>query len=85
MRGLSRADHTQVRLGLGSRAAVLRRKEGKRFSSPSDDEVGGCQARSARSEQSERSNQIRHNMMTKPLRRGSAPPPSGLSADTPPK
>ena len=24
-------------------------------------------------------------MITKPLRRGSAPPPSGLSADTPPK
>jgi hypothetical protein len=34
----------------GSRAAVLRRSEGTRFSSPNDDEVGGCQARSARSE-----------------------------------
>jgi hypothetical protein len=35
----------------GSRAAVLRRSEGTRFSSPSDDEVGGDKARSARSEQ----------------------------------
>ena len=26
-----------------------------------------------------------YNMITKPLRRGSAPPPSGLRADTPPK
>jgi putative flippase GtrA len=34
----------------GSRAAVVRRREGTRFSSPSDDEVGGHQARSARSE-----------------------------------
>jgi hypothetical protein len=41
---------------IGSRAAVLRRREGTRFSSPSDDEVGGCTARSARSQQSERSN-----------------------------
>jgi hypothetical protein len=32
---------------LGSRAAVLRRREGARFSSPSDDEVGGEQPRSA--------------------------------------
>jgi hypothetical protein len=39
----------------GSRAAVLRRREGTRFSSPSDDEVGGCHARSARSELVERS------------------------------
>jgi hypothetical protein len=31
----------------------------------------------------ERSND--HSMMTTPLRRGSAPPPRGLSADTPPK
>jgi hypothetical protein len=43
----------------GSRAAVLRRNEGTRFSYRSDDEVGGCQARSARSERSERSNQTR--------------------------
>jgi len=43
----------------GSRVAVLRRNEGTRFSSRSDDEVGGCQARSARSERSERSNQTR--------------------------
>jgi apolipoprotein N-acyltransferase len=42
---------------LGSRAAVLRRREGARFSSPSEDEVGGYKARSARSERSERSNQ----------------------------
>ena len=35
---------------LGSRAAVLRRSEGTCFSSPSDDEVGGYRARSARSE-----------------------------------
>jgi hypothetical protein len=41
---------------IGSRAAVLRRREGTRFSSPSDDEVGGYTARSARSERSERSN-----------------------------
>ncbi len=34
----------------GSRAAVLRRNEGTRFSSPSDDEEGGWLARSARSE-----------------------------------
>jgi hypothetical protein len=45
--------------GLGSRAAVLRRREGTCFSSPSDDEVGGYNARSARSEHSERSNQTR--------------------------
>jgi hypothetical protein len=31
----------------GSRAAVLRRSEGTRFSSANDDEVGGLQARSA--------------------------------------
>jgi len=36
--------------GNGSRAAVLRRSEGTRFLSPSDDEVGGNPARSARSE-----------------------------------
>ena len=36
--------------GTGSRAAVLRRREATCFSSPSDDEVGGFQARSARSE-----------------------------------
>jgi phosphatidylserine/phosphatidylglycerophosphate/cardiolipin synthase-like enzyme len=42
----------------GSRAAVLRRSEGTRFSSPSDDEAGGNKARSARSERSEWSNQI---------------------------
>jgi hypothetical protein len=35
---------------LGSRAAVLRRNEPTRFSSASDDEVGGYKARSARSE-----------------------------------
>jgi 2-C-methyl-D-erythritol 4-phosphate cytidylyltransferase len=34
----------------GSRAAVLRRSEGTRSSSPSDDKVGGYKARSARSE-----------------------------------
>jgi hypothetical protein len=34
----------------GSRAAVLRRSEETCFSSPSDDEVGGYRARSARSE-----------------------------------
>ena len=47
----------------GSRAAVLRRKEGTRFSSGSDDEVGGYAARSARSEQSERSNQAPRSTM----------------------
>jgi hypothetical protein len=41
----------------GSRAAVLRRREGTCFSSSSDDEVGGCQARSAWSERSERNKQ----------------------------
>jgi hypothetical protein len=40
----------------GSRAVVLRRSEGTRFSSRSDDEVGGYKARSARSERTERSN-----------------------------
>jgi hypothetical protein len=44
-------------ISTGSRAAVLRRREGTCFSSPSDDEVGGYPARSARREQSERSNQ----------------------------
>jgi len=43
----------------GSRAAVLRRNEGTRLSSPSDDEVGGDKARSAWSERSERSNRTR--------------------------
>jgi hypothetical protein len=41
----------------GSRAAVLRRREPTCFSSANDDEVGGDQARSARSERSEWSNQ----------------------------
>jgi hypothetical protein len=36
---------------------VLRRSEGTRFSSWSDDEVGGEEARSALGERSERSNQ----------------------------
>src|SRR5688500_405653 len=36
-------------LNPGSRAAVLRRREGTRLSSPTDDEVGGSQARSAAS------------------------------------
>ena len=40
----------------GSRGAVLRRREATWFSSPSDDEVGGYKARSARSERSGRSN-----------------------------
>jgi hypothetical protein len=43
--------------GIGLRAAVLRRSEAARYSSPSDDEVGGFQARSARSGLRERSNQ----------------------------
>jgi hypothetical protein len=43
-------------LEYGSRAAVPRRSEETCFSSPSDDEVGGYKARSARSERSERSN-----------------------------
>jgi hypothetical protein len=34
----------------GSRVAVLRRSEETRLSSPSDDEVGGYPARSARNE-----------------------------------
>jgi hypothetical protein len=38
---------------------VLRRREGTCFSSPSDDEVGGCQARSGWSELGERNNQAR--------------------------
>jgi hypothetical protein len=37
----------------------LRRSEQTRLSSASDDEVGGCKARSAQSERSERSNQGR--------------------------
>jgi hypothetical protein len=44
------------RSSTGSRAAVMRRNEGTRLSSLSDDEVGGDKARSARSERSERSN-----------------------------
>jgi hypothetical protein len=34
----------------GSRGAVPRRREGTRFSSPNDNEVGGPKARSARNE-----------------------------------
>ena len=41
--------------GLGSRAAALRRNEGTRFSSPSDDDVGGLES-AIRSEGSEQSN-----------------------------
>ena len=41
-------------LQTGSRAAVLRRREGTRFSSPSDDEVGGFRARSGASGASNR-------------------------------
>ena len=41
--------------GPGSPAAVLRRNEGTRFSSPSDDEVGGPRS-AIRSERSEQSN-----------------------------
>jgi hypothetical protein len=40
-------------LNTGSRAAVLRRSEGTRFSSASDDEVGGMQS-AIRSEHSNR-------------------------------
>jgi deaminated glutathione amidase len=43
--------------GPGSRAAVLRRSEGTRFSSPSDDEEGGLQS-AIRSERSEQSNSV---------------------------
>jgi len=42
---------------IGSRVAVLRRREPTCFSSASDDEVGDFPARSARSERSEWSNQ----------------------------
>ena len=49
----------------GSRAAVLRRSEGTRFSSPSDDEVGGDKARSARSERSEQSNQTQSRSLAR--------------------
>ena len=42
---------------LGSRAAVLRRSELTCLSSANDDEVGGSQARSGRSERSQRRNQ----------------------------
>jgi hypothetical protein len=41
----------------GSRAAVRRRSERRCSSSANDDDDGGCKARSARSECSERSNQ----------------------------
>ena len=41
---------------------MLRRSEGTRFSSRSDDEVGGWHARSARSELGERRNQ--HSVLT---------------------
>jgi hypothetical protein len=42
----------------GSRAAVPRRSEGTRLSSPSDDEVGGFQS-AIRRERSEQSNTVR--------------------------
>jgi hypothetical protein len=51
------SEHSQRSNEVGSRAAVLRRSELTCFSSASDDEVGGDQARSALSERSERSNQ----------------------------
>ncbi|HEY6812806.1 MAG TPA: hypothetical protein VI074_08945, partial [Propionibacteriaceae bacterium] len=54
----------------GSRAAVLRRSEPTRLSSPSDDKVGGFPARSARSE---RSNQMRSKMIAMPW-----PPPTHI-------
>ena len=53
------AERSARRNQIGSRAAVVRRSEGTCFSSPSDDEEGGLQARSAWSERGERSNQIR--------------------------
>jgi deaminated glutathione amidase len=56
--------------GSGSRAAVLRRSEGTRFSFPSDDEVGGLQS-AIRSERSEQSN---------PAIDGGAPTGVGYSA-----
>ena len=43
---------------LRSRAATLRKREPTRFSSASDDEVGGFPARSAPSEHGERGNQL---------------------------
>jgi apolipoprotein N-acyltransferase len=51
---------------LGSRAAVLRGSDGTRFSSRSDDEVGGSKAGSARSERSERSNQTQKEIPIEP-------------------
>jgi hypothetical protein len=53
------ASTTSGAIKFGSRAAAVRRREGTCFSSPSDDERGGYKARSAWSEPSERSNQIR--------------------------
>jgi hypothetical protein len=52
----------------GSRAAVLRRSEGARFSSPSDDEVGGLQSaiRRERSEQSNSAAQLGAKLVSVP-------------------
>ena len=59
------ADHPTVARP-GSRAAVLRRNEGTRILSPSDDEVGGDKARSARSER-QRAEQSNPTSFTPPL------------------
>jgi Protein of unknown function (DUF3140) len=42
--GRESTGHQSGRRIVGSRVAVLRRSEGTRFSSPSNDEVGDCQS-----------------------------------------
>jgi apolipoprotein N-acyltransferase len=64
--GTRRSRAEQEQHNIGSRGAVLRRTEGTRFSSPSDDEVGGHKARSARSEHSERSDQTQKEIPFEP-------------------
>jgi apolipoprotein N-acyltransferase len=71
--GTRRSRAEQKQPNIGSRGAVLRRREGTRFSSPSDDEVGGHKARSARSEHSERSNQTQKEIPVEPTKAANGP------------
>jgi hypothetical protein len=71
--GTRRSRAEQKQPNIGSRGAVLRRREGTRFSFPSDDEVGGHKARSARSEHSERSNQTQKEIPVEPTEAANGP------------
>ena len=55
-RAIDTASLASEAIKIGSRAAVLRTRSRHASSSASEDEVGGCQARSALSELGERSN-----------------------------